>query len=614
MVMRAMRENTKWIMLIATAAFIAWLVLDWVQSGDMVQGAAANPVVGVVNGQQIHYAEWNQFLERHRQQAREQAQGSMSDERMHQVREQAWEQLVNQTLIEQELARLGLEATDAEIRRAFQTAPPPSLRNNPAFRTDGQFDFQKYRDFFANRNVDQQLLLQIENYYRQTIPRMKLERLVANEVTVTDRELWEYYRDQNETARVRFVSLSPGELVSDDEVEVTDREVREYYEENEEEFSRPATAVADLVTLAAEPSVEDSAAARARLDSLRSVLESGETSFAQLVAEISEDGSGDLRASEFGPVTRDDLIAPLQDAVFSAPVGELVGPVRTPSGFHLLRVDRREGGEAVFSHVLVPVTLSLEAEDDLFDRMDELEGIALRSDLETAADSLGLPLRDDVRLEKGAEFVPGAGALAVAVSWAHESQTRIGDLSQFFENASGYHLLELEERLPSDTRPLEEVRSDIRSRLTVREKERLARQQLEDARQRMRAENLSLEELAAENGWTVREAGPFTRTEFVDGLGRSTAAVGAAFGLEPGRVAGPLAAGGGNLALIELLERNEVTREDFERAKPRLRQQVAGQRERQHIQRWIQALREEAEIRDMRDQLSPGGDQPARTS
>lgn len=608
MIMRKMRDSAKWMMLLLTVAFVAWLVLDWVQAGGGAQGAQQNPVVGMVNDEEIRYVEWNETLQSQLEQARQQVEGSLSDQARHRIENQAWSQLVTQTLIQQELDRLGIEATDEEVRQAFRTSPPPSLRDHPAFQTDGQFDMQKYQQFFAQGPANEELLLQIEGYYRQQIPRTKLFRMVAEEVSLSEGDLWRHYRDQNATARARYVSLSAGSAVPDDAVEVTEDEIESYYRENQDEFSRPPVAVVDLITLDAEPAADDSARARARLDSVRTLVDEG-ADFGDLVEEISEEGRPGLQAVDLGTTSREEMMGSLREAAFSLPMGQVSDPVESPSGFHLLRVSSREGDQVTLSHVLAPVELSLEAEDELFERMDRLEEIALRSDLETAADSLDLEFRDDVRLEEGSEFVPGAGNLGVGVSWAFESETAVDDLSRFFENASGRHILELEDRLEAGVRPLEDVRAEIRRELVREKKRERLRETLATALESIRDGDAGLGEVAAENGWEVRESSPFTRIGAVPGLGQATPAVGAAFGLEPGQVAGPFDAGGDRLALIELVGKNPVDRAEFEARKDRLRASLQEQMRQQHLERWLQALREEAEIQDLRDQLDQRGEQ-----
>jgi hypothetical protein len=61
-----------------------------------------------------------------------------------------------------------------------------------------------------------------------------------------------------------------------------------------------------------------------------------------------------------------------------------------------------------------------------------------------------------------------------------------------------------------------------------------ARQMLVDAERRARAGE-PLEPIAMMYRTSVQQAGPFTRSDFVPGLGRVNAAIGAAFGLRPAR-------------------------------------------------------------------------------
>jgi peptidyl-prolyl cis-trans isomerase D len=606
-----MRENTKWIMLILTVAFIGWLVFDWVQGRGGVAGTEQNPVVGVVANQEIRYAEWNRYLSNQLEVARQENPGALTDQARYEIEEQAWDQMVSELLIQQELERLGIQVTDAEIRQAFRMSPPPSLRSHPAFQTNGQFDIQKYREYFQSGAVNQQLLLQIEDYYRQMLPRSTLFQLVNQEVYVTDDELWNVYRRENETATVRFVSRGPGEMVPADAVSVTDDEVRSYYQEHrDEEFSRPATATVRIVSLPSGASPEDTAAVRARADSLRDLVVSGERDYGSLAGEVSADTATAEDGGLVGEVALDQLSGALRRAVDSLAPGRISDPVLTPSGFQLLRVDERRADTVRVRHIVIPIQPSMETEDRLFDRMDRLEGIALREGLAAAADSVGLSLRDSVVLSEGSTFVPGAGALGVGVDWALNPTTEVGELSQFFENSTAFHLLELVDRHPAGTRSLEEVRGEIRERLRREKMEEEARERMEAFAAAAR-EAGDLEGAARERGWEVRTAGPFTRADFVDGLGRSTEAVGAAFGLEPGRVSGALDAGE-RVAVIQVMERTPADRSAFRTELASLRARVTQERQRAWVDRWMAELREDAEVQDLRHVLDQQAEQAAQ--
>jgi hypothetical protein len=75
MVMRAMRDSAKWVMLLLSIAFVGWLVFDWVQSRQSSAATGPNPVVLTVNGQEIRLAQWTQLLEGRLDIARSQADG-----------------------------------------------------------------------------------------------------------------------------------------------------------------------------------------------------------------------------------------------------------------------------------------------------------------------------------------------------------------------------------------------------------------------------------------------------------------------------------------------------------------------------------------------------------
>lgn len=124
---------------------------------------------------------------------------------------------------------------------------------------------------------------------------------------------------------------------------------------------------------------------------------------------------------------------------------------------------------------------------------------------------------------------------------------------------------------------------------------------------RMAAEALTddatLTDISQATGWPEQTTQPFTRLEFVPGLGRDTEAVGEAFGLPQGVTGGPADAGE-TVVLLEVLERAEPSVESFEATKDGIRAQLTLQQQQQQMNQWLQGLREEANVVDMRDRLA----------
>ena len=600
MFMRKMRGSASLVMGIMAAAFVGWLVFDGInamQGGNL--GGSINPVVGQVGGQDIRYNEWNIFLQNQLAVNRAADRG-MTDEDVRVVTERAWESLISATLIQAELDRLGVSVTDAEVRQAFFTQPPQEMLSYPGFQTDGQFDIDKYRRFFTDPATDETQLLQIEGYYRSILPRAKLQTLVQSGIYVSEEEAWRFYRDTNEQARVRFLRIDPALAVADSQVSVSEDEVRQVYDERVDELIRPASARVNMVSISLRPSVADSLAARERAAALADRVRGGED-FAEVASAESADSISGAEGGFMGKRPTSAFDPRLAEAAAVAPLGQVTDPVETPFGMHVLQVDERTADSLALRQIYVPFEISGATEDSVFTLLDDLEDLALRTDLTTAADSLGVTVRTDVQLLDGVDFIPGAGQLGVAREWALGPESEIGDLSESFENPAGFHLVELLGRRDESTIPFEEAGIGIRAELLVeKKKERAAG--LAGGLLAAVAAGSSLDEAAEELGWLVEETASFRRGDFVPGLGQGTEAVGFAFGADVGELSSALDAGDA-VVVVEVLERDEATREGFEEVRDAVVGQLGFERSQQYVQKWLVALREDTVVEDHRARL-----------
>ena len=162
-------------------------------------------------------------------------------------------------------------------------------------------------------------------------------------------------------------------------------------------------------------------------------------------------------------------------------------------------------------------------------------------------------------------------------------------------------MAEVLEKTEKGTRTLEEARPAITATLTQQKKVAEARLIARRALDAMRS-GQSLEQAAQAVGLKVAEAGPFTRLDFVPGLGRANAAIGTAFGLNPGQTSDIVEAEGA-LFIIQTVERTQADRKEFEAQKQAQQAQISQALAERRWTQFLQALRQNAKIVDNRDQV-----------
>jgi len=276
--MRQMREATKPIMLFTAITFVALMVFQW---GMDITGRTSGGYgeIGTVNGKPVTYDAYMAAYRNLYDQAQRAQEEPITSQQNQEIEDAAFEEVVNQILIQQELERRGITVTGDEIREAAQYSPPPDLR--PQFTDSaGGFDVQGYQRFLAQLPQDQLLLL--EAYYRDVIPRGKLMRQVSSGIYLSDSELWQQWRDRNESVEIRYVPINPATRYQDAEIPVERADVEAYYREHPEEFEMPARATVKAVVLDKTPTAADTAAALERARQLRDEIAGGADALRQL--------------------------------------------------------------------------------------------------------------------------------------------------------------------------------------------------------------------------------------------------------------------------------------------------------------------------------------------
>lgn len=598
--LQSMRSSAKYIWWFLVLAFVGSFLL-YETSG--IAGSAAvttSTAVATVNGEDILYTNWQRAVAQLEQEQQQRVGHSLTLDERRTVEDQAFDQMVNEILLQQEYKRRGISVTDDEIRQAALTSPPPGALQSPELMTDGRFDPEKYRRLLSSSQARQSgTLIGLENYYRSEIPRQKLFDQVSSDVYLSDERLWQIWRDRHDSATVSFVTLRTTRL-TDTAVTVTDAEINTYYERNKKTLQRPGRAVLSLLTIPRNITAEDSAATKARIEQLRAEIVGG-AKFEDVARRESVDSTSAVNGGSLGMgPSKGRFVAPFENAMNALKVGELSQPVLTVFGWHLIKVEERKGDSTNARHIQLRIAQSDSNASRTDRKADQLAAIAgsvtdQPTRFDSAAKTLNLSPASVIAIEK--EVLNFAGRQVPSASaWAF-SGSRVGETSDLIDAPDAYYLVRLDSLTQGGQQPLSEVKEDIRRRLAAEKRvEKLVpmAQAISTA-----AASSSLEVAAADAKLTVEKSQPFSRVELVQGLGQFTQAIGAAFSVPVGKISPPVAANDA-MVVLRVDSRTEASKVAFEAQKGQQRGSLTQQLKQQRVEEYMAALRENNKVEDHR--------------
>jgi parvulin-like peptidyl-prolyl isomerase len=112
--------------------------------------------------------------------------------------------------------------------------------------------------------------------------------------------------------------------------EPTDEEIQKYYEQNKEaQFTTPEQRCVRHILFTKDQ--------KQKAEDVKKQLEDG-ADFAKLAKQYSQDPGSAEKGGDLGCLGKGETVPPFEEAAFGAKEGEIVGPVKTQFGYHILEV------------------------------------------------------------------------------------------------------------------------------------------------------------------------------------------------------------------------------------------------------------------------------------
>lgn len=360
---------------IITTVMVLFLILmvkpdNLEETINTIKRGGGNASVGSVNGEDISRSELESrvadIIEQQRNQAKQQGKEDVDIDETS-IRQQVWDQIVQEKLLEQEAKRAGLTVSKEELADLLIENPPQYLQN--AFRdSSGAFMRQVYIDLLTNpdnygkyvRN-DADKTEAINEWKRQlkklsegeTKQKLmtNIQSLVGGGAVISPLHVKRQFDVDNTQVDVNLVFLDYSR-VSDREVSVSDDEIQSYYEKNKQFYKQKPARKIKYVMFPVVPSASDSMLVQKRAMSFSGLLSA---------PGANRDSVFEYYLNEYNGKTNDfkaaNEVDPQAMAILAGVAPrEVVGPVLVGGKAMFLRLDARElGGDTTVraSHILV---------------------------------------------------------------------------------------------------------------------------------------------------------------------------------------------------------------------------------------------------------------------
>ena len=209
--------------------------------GDLTKNNRGIPDMGKINGTTISYQHFNELMEEmENNYKRQQGVSQVPTDVDYQIREQVWQNLVTETLTDEQFAKLGLTVSPAEVSDMYVgTFIHPYLRQSFTDPKTGVYQVQAiqyYVDNFENLDTAQRMeWMELEKAVKADRKQQKYSALIARGMYMPNAIAKQIAEMGNKLSNVTAVNCSY-QSVDDSEITLSEEDYQKYYNKHKAEF------------------------------------------------------------------------------------------------------------------------------------------------------------------------------------------------------------------------------------------------------------------------------------------------------------------------------------------------------------------------------------------
>ncbi|MGQ9797572.1 SurA N-terminal domain-containing protein [Desulfosoma sp.] len=576
----------------------------------------------------ITYADYNQAYDQLLNMYRRQFGNQLTQELLERMnlKQQALDLLIDRMLIMQAARVLGLHAGPEDIQAEVLSVP--------AFQVDGRFDRQRYVLVLQHNRLTPQAF---EQQLARDLTLRRVEAFIKGQALVSDAEVAADLQFRFNKVQVAYVKFDPQSFldkvtvdeaqvsaffeknalryqepekrvlvyvpfVLDDEmanITVTEDEIRTYYEDHRDTFHQEKQVKARHILFRVKAEASESEVKKVET-AARQVLEKARRGedFAALAKAHSQDGSAQA-GGDLGWFTKEQMVPTFADAAFAMKPGEVSDLVRTPYGFHIIKVEDVRPEETVpLEKARAQIELNIKREkarDVVYTKAREFADAAYaEGDLAKTAERMKRSVEAPDKAVSATDLLPKVGyAPEVMKSLFSLGE---GEVSDVLEWANGFVVGQVIAVQGPRIPPLESVKSRVEEDFKM-ERAREAAQQAATAFVEQARTVGALDKAASSAGVTVQVSGWFSRSEPDEKLRLWGEAAEAVFQLQnPGDLPQAPLSHQGTFLVCQLVGRQDPAPEALEKERENARMRLIQLKQNQLWQAWLAKERSLAKV------------------
>ncbi|MBR5764486.1 MAG: SurA N-terminal domain-containing protein [Bacteroidaceae bacterium] len=243
------QKHGKVLIAVVALALFAFIAEEGFRAMEQNSNANRNKV-GEIDGEAISASDFEKLVDEYTEAMKfVQQRSSFTDEETTQIKDQVWQMLVNNTLVENECKKIGLTVTDEELQNIINEGNNPLLSQTPFIGQNGRFDKDMLKKFLADyektkaqdpQHAEQYAQIYkfwtfIEKMLRTQTLQMKYQALISNALISNPVSAKASFENRTNQSDILMAAV-PYSTINDNDVKIEEADYKAAYEKNKERF------------------------------------------------------------------------------------------------------------------------------------------------------------------------------------------------------------------------------------------------------------------------------------------------------------------------------------------------------------------------------------------